>query len=830
MQRIRESIFFVISLFVFTTTQAQYTEVRGRIVDGKTKEPLSYANIYLKGTLTAASADLDGYYYLRTMEKSDSVIVTYLGYPRRAIAIKRGKSQELNIEMGSDQVQLREVVIKAGKKKRFVDTTANYVYHQVVAHKKENRADNFENYRFEQYDKLNVGLVNPRNKFLKWHIFDPFRFVFENKDTLEDGQVFIRGLLQESIADVYYRRKPRTFRKFIKAQQITGVNNTSITRLADYTFEEVNCYDDLFVIAGKSFVGPFAPTALVTYQFFITDTQKIEGRTTYKLHFVGRSKVDLALKGYAWIDSAKWAIQKIYFRPNEHANLNFIKDYSIAQHFRLIGDTAWIMNGEELTTEGTLFKSKKMQMAIMVEKHFDRRNFQFNVAIPDTVFKRVDEITLAPDAREKSREYWDSARFTPISKYEQTVIYNNDTIPKVPAYKRWYWTLKLVTTAYFQAGPVEFGRFYKFVSRNNVEGWRLRLGFRTNEFMSRKFQILGYGAYGLGDKDFKYQLSANINLPTKNERWAQLMLNYQYDLQVLGQLNPLLTFDNILTLARKRSLTKIMKIRQWNVALEKDWTRDFSTTFTIGNRTFYDIPGVFDFSRLRPDGTSKHIASFNASELTIEARYSYKSQFFRSGFYRYFIKTPMPVLLLKYQMGLIDIDGQHRFYQKAVITVRHRFSWAMGHTNYYLEGGKTFGRTPYPMGFVVAGNYGPFLDVLNYNMTKEFEFVTNQYVCLWFEHHFDGWFLNKIPFVNRLQLREVLYFRGLFGTYDTRNNDLLQPSFRFSQPYPVPYIEAGFGFENIFKLFGVYAMFRCTHRDEPGTTWWGIKIHLNPAF
>jgi hypothetical protein len=44
---------------------------------------------------------------------------------------------------------------------------------------------------------------------------------------------------------------------------------------------------------------------------------KMDGRTTYKLNFVGKSNVDLALQGYAWIDSATWAVKSIELRPNQ---------------------------------------------------------------------------------------------------------------------------------------------------------------------------------------------------------------------------------------------------------------------------------------------------------------------------------------------------------------------------------------------------------------------------------------------------------------------------------------------------------------------------------
>lgn len=91
--------FFIVALLLAPNhLLAQVTEVRGKVIDGKTKEPLGYANVRLKGTITGSNADGDGFYILRTVEKTDTLIVSYLGYPTRYIAI-RGRSQELTVEM-----------------------------------------------------------------------------------------------------------------------------------------------------------------------------------------------------------------------------------------------------------------------------------------------------------------------------------------------------------------------------------------------------------------------------------------------------------------------------------------------------------------------------------------------------------------------------------------------------------------------------------------------------------------------------------------------------------------------------------------------------------
>lgn len=818
------------AVFLQLSVFAQTTEIRGRVLDGKTKEPLSYTNVRIKGTITGTTTDEGGFYFLRTPEKSDSIVFSYLGYPTKTIRIQRGATQELNVELGSEDISLNQVIVKAGKRKKYIDTTANFVYAQVRDNRNKNREKNIDSYSLEEYNKSVVGLLNPNAKFLNWKIFKPFRFAFENKDTFEEGKVFLRAIMKEDLVDVYYRKKPEGLRRYTKATQITGVENTSISELANGTFETIDAYDNLFVIAGKSFVGPFAPGALLTYRYFLTDTTKIDDRVSYKLHFVGISKVDLALKGYAWIDSATWGIQSIYFRPNEKSNLNFISDYSISQQFKLVKENTWMLSNEFLQSVGSIFK-RKNAMSVLLQKTYERRNIKLDVPLEDTLFKKSEKEFIAPNARKYSRDYWNENRFIPLNRFEEKVIFIHDTFPKVPAYKRWMWTLKLFTTAYFEAGPVEFGRFYKFASKNNIEGWRLRFGARTNRKFSEKVNLQGYVAYGTRDKDWKHEAVVKIVLPSRNDNWSMLTIYNKYDLNVLGQENPLLTFDNIVTLVRGQLLTRMMKIRETHIDIEQEWARGYSSIMSIDNRTYFQIPGIFDFNTMRPDGKVRNLSKFNTTEFGIDTRLAPKSRYYKAFAYRYFVKNQYPVFLVRYNLGLLDMDdGYIRPYHKLMLTAQQRLSWVLGHTNYELKAAKIFGPAPYPISYVTAGNFGIILDRTNFNMLREFEFVTDQFVSLWIEHHFDGFFLNKIPIINKLRLREVIYFRGLWGSYSGKNASLLFPPSDVRSPSKIPYMEASFGIENIFNMFRVDAMWRLTYRNTPGTPNFMVKIGFTPNF
>jgi hypothetical protein len=836
---------FLLLVFVLCTKvllAQTATEIFGKVTDAANKEPIPYVNVKLYGGVPRmAITDPKGEFRIRTAERVDSIVFSYLGYRPRKIALKRGGVQELNVEMGSDELKLTEITVKAGKKrKRVIDTTANYVFYQVLKHKDQNRANSFGSYKYESYDRFQISLLNPGPKFQNFFLFKPFKFAFENKDTTETGSMYIPGVIKETLSDIYFRSKPRKqIREVVKAEKMTGVDNKSVYGLIHTEFKECDPYDNLYYFARTFFSAPFAPIGTGTYFYYLTDTAKLDGRISYKLHFVGKTKEDLALKGYAWIDSATWAIRYIQFRPNEKANLNFINEYDSKIDFTLVDDKHWIKSREEMNSVGSLFK-KKNKLGMYVQKLTEKRGFEINTELPDSVFSRPDERYVLDSARLHTKEYWDSSRFSPLSKSQKQVFVIADTIKEVPAWKAYQWFGVFFTSAFADAGPISIGRVLNFGSRNNVEGWRVRFGFETRaRFMKRgtpvnnffrTFYYTGYGAYGFKDKDWKYLSLIRINLPTKNDRWNSLEAYYRYDIKIPGQdeSQTLLTFDNIVTLISGRVFSKLMKVREFSVSHEKDWTKDFSTIVGINEKTYYDIPGVSKFAH-EERNVVMPISQFSMTEFLVNARYSYKSVYTAGVFYRYFATTRWPVIQLRYLAGVGTIGRDNFNYHNLQLTFSQRLFSAIGFTNYSFKAAKIFGRVPYTAAYLTQGNLGVLLDKYNYNLLREFEFVSDQYAQLWIEHHFNGFFFNKIPGFNKLKLREVLIFKSLMGSFDDKHKKLLSTPSELSSPSKVPYIELGFGIENIAYLFRVDFLWRATYRNNGGQNW-GVKFILKPSF
>lgn len=114
-----------------------------------------------------------------------------------------------------------------------------------------------------------------------------------------------------------------------------------------------------------------------------------------------------------------------------------------------------------------------------------------------------------------------------------------------------------------------------------------------------------------------------------------------------------------------------------------------------------------------------------------------------------------------------------------------------------------------------------------------FEFVTDQYFSIKHRHYFEGFIFNRIPVVKKLNWRFLTTASMLMGGLSSENmkitapvNNQGVPSINFSSLSHKPYIELGYGIENIFKIFRVDAFHRITYLDKPSARKFGVKFSV----
>ncbi len=112
------------------------------------------------------------------------------------------------------------------------------------------------------------------------------------------------------------------------------------------------------------------------------------------------------------------------------------------------------------------------------------------------------------------------------------------------------------------------------------------------------------------------------------------------------------------------------------------------------------------------------------------------------------------------------------------------------------------------------GNETYAFDPFAFNMMNYQEFVSDTYASLSLEHHFQGFFLNKIPLFRHLKWREIAGVRSLIGSYDAN----LHKDFVFPEGMKGldkrPYTEFSLGLENILKVVRVDAVWRYNYNDQ----------------
>jgi hypothetical protein len=123
------------------------------------------------------------------------------------------------------------------------------------------------------------------------------------------------------------------------------------------------------------------------------------------------------------------------------------------------------------------------------------------------------------------------------------------------------------------------------------------------------------------------------------------------------------------------------------------------------------------------------------------------------------------------------------------------------------------------------------------------EFFTDQYASWDVSYHMNGLLFNRIPLVRKLNWREVITCRGMFGHLSEKNRpDPLNTGVLYRLPYAdgeygnhylksnIPYVEASIGIENIFKVLRVDYVRRFTYNSNPGISKWGIRIQFHVQF
>ncbi len=845
---------FILTLITFGVSilsipaLAQRTIVTGTVRDAVTKETLPYVSITFNDTRIGTQTDIDGNYKISTADNYNKLKFNYVGYDVLYKTITVGQTQKVDILLRSNAQSLNEVTIIAGKKVRYSNKNnpAVELIRQVIENKDKNQPKAYQTVQYKEYEKMLFSMSNISEKFKNRRIFRDYQFLFQEQDSTQlGGKNLLPIYIEEKLSDQYLSFDPSKSKTVILAEKQVEfddrfIDNQGMKAYFDRMYQDINIYDNNISVVSNEFLSPIANSAPTFYKFFITDTLKNQTPHVIELSFTPRTKGDMLFEGKLFITmDGNYAVQKASFGVNKNINLNFVRGLKVDLDFDKNTDSRYYLSKSNLVADFGISKNKGM--GFTGERTVSFKDYKTNITIPDTVFSGK-KIEVLANAKSQSDNFWIQNRLDTISKNQLKIYSNIDTLQRLPSFKR---TIKLVTflfAGYWDLGPYEIGPTNTFYSFNNVEGFRFRVGGRTTPALSKRYYFENYAAYGFKDEKWKFFLSGTYSFTDKSiYKFPQnyIRASFQRDTKIPGQELQFVQEDNFL-LSFKRGVNDMLL---YNDFYRLDYMREFENHFsyTLGFKKWTQSPAGGLLYNSASNGNL--IEKVNTTEFSLGLRYAPNEKFYQGKIYRVPIIDRYPIFNLRYTAGIKGLLGGEYNYHNIMGSVDKRLYMSqLGYSDVTLEGGYIAGKAPFPLLAIHRANQTYAYQINSYNLMNFLEFVSDHYASINIDHNFNGFFLNKIPLLSKLKLREVVSFKAIYGGLRDENNPNVNTNGNFMMPtydngtqrtYSLsekPYMEGSVGLGNIFKVLRVDLVKRFNYLDHPEVSEWGIRARVKLDF
>ncbi len=809
--------FFLLSTF-FALSQ---TKVSGIVVD-ESGSPVAFANVLFKNSTEGTITNDNGRFYLESDTTYSTLVVSFIGYQAIEISLPAKVNYNMEVPLVEESEQLDEVVVYVGRQSK-KNNPAIDILRKIWAKKRINGLRMFEQYKYDKYEKVEFDLNTIDSALMKSKLFKGLEFMFQDLDTSRiTGKTYLPIFLNEVASKVYGDNAMGEEKEDVLGNKNSGFsNNQAITAFIQDLYSDYDIYENYLKFFDKSFTSPLSKTGIDTYNYVLSDSAYIDNKWCYNIIYYPRRKNELTFKGDFWVNDSTYAIKKINLEVTKSANINWVKEIYIEQDFDVVNDSVFLLKRDYMLSDFSLRKKEKSR-GIYGKRTTVYDNYTFNVPRPLEFYKN-EANPFDPRVFNRDSLFWKSSRLETLNKDEKGIYKLLDTLKTVPKFKTYYNIVSILNSGYVEIDKwnLDLGDIYSVFGFNDAEGIRVRGGARTYFGQNDPWRLEGYMAYGFDDRKFKHGFSAKFLLDRKtrlilsggNRRdIEQLGLSLTATNDVLGRS---IASSSVLTVGANDRLTNI-NLSTFNVEVEP--LTNFRIRIGSSFRTLSSaLPDAFNLDYVdptSPTGISSEVEQFDINTILV---YTPGKRTIGYGVERININDNFSTLLLNYTKGIEGFLGSDFDYER--VQFSYTQPWQIGGFGRLLstvEVGKTFGEVPLSLLNVIPGNQTLFSLYNTFPNLDFYEFVTDTYASAHLEHNFNGRLFSRIPFLRKLNLREIVGLRGAWGQLSDENIALNSPTnIPLIAPENQIYWEYSFGVGNIFKILRIDFNFRGNYLDNP---------------
>ena len=854
-------IYIITLLILFATplpAQNSKGEIRiyGSIKDASTNEELPYTSVRIRNTSNGCSSDNNGNFSFYVNALRDTLIISSVGYSEERIPLTPRTKMPIKVKLKPVDYNLKAVTIKPKKEKyRKKDNPAVILARNIIDRRNDNSPKNKPFYSRDRHEKLNVALNN-FSADKSNHFREQFKFLEEYIDTsLISGKPILHISARELIATDYYRKEPKRERQHIKARKRNGIDDMfstgEIEALYEEIFKDVDIFQDNVSLFGSKFVSPLSKLGTTFYRYYIMDTVDIDGEKCIDLAFSPFNAESFGFTGHMFVTAdSTFFVKEVQMNVPHDINMNFIEYMNIKQSFSRLPDGTRMLDDESLVCE---FKILDAVNGFYAHRQVAYRNYRFESNdFAERILDNPSNVVEDDNSMKKEEEYWNANRINEVTEKERSVARMMKELRANPLY---YWMEKGVSFLFTgwipireNEPPIFYGPVNTTISHNELEGWRLRTGAMTSAYLNPHLFGRFFVAYGTGDHRWKYMGEIEYSFKKKKEHPNEfpihsLRLHYESDIFQYGQNYLHTNKDNIFLSIKRKSDNKLGYVKNAEFTYTREFYNHFSYKLTLRNRI--DIAShLIPFERTSTvDGisTSTFVKDVKQSEVELTLRYAPNEKFTQTKWNRHSLLPEHPVFTISHRAGFKGVLGSHFNYQHTEFSFEKRFWFsAFGYTDCTIKAGKVWNKVPFPLLIMPSANLSYTIQDGSYSLMNAMEFFNDEYASWDLTYYMNGLIFNRLPLIRKLNWREVITFKGMYGNLSDKNRpDPSNTGTLFKFPYEndsyhylgsEPYMELGVGIENIFRVLRIDYVRRLTYRDLPGIDKWGVRIRFHIQF
>lgn len=822
------------------------------VMEAQSGDSIPFANAVYRGIKgAAATAGTNGEITLERKE-GETLDISAVGYKLRRIKIDKDTPDTINVKLITDTRKLEEVVVRAKRKRKYSrkDNPAVELMKRVIEAKKRTNLENHDYYQYDKYQKVTMGLNNITPEDLENKKFKDSPWLLNQVEVCRfNNKLILPFSIDETVTQHVYRKEPRDEKDIVLGQTTKGISKLlqtgqAMNTVAKDLFRDIDLYDDQIDLLQKRFPSPIGSTAISFYHFYIDDTLYVNQDKCIRLQFMPANAQDFGFRGelYVLADSSLH-VKKCDMQLPANTGVNFVDAMKIEQEYSKLDDGEWVLTTDNMVVELKLAEILAKGIIIRTTK---LSNYSFE-PISKSLFRGKEKITYDANAKIRDDNFWKDHRADGLTKSESNMDNFIHQMSKSRGFKWIALGARVLLENFIETGSektpskVDLGPVNTVISRNYVDGLRLRASARTTAKLNPHWFMEGYYAYGTKSKKSYYgaTLTYSFNKPEYYPlEWPTRALSFETTSDVMAWSDRFLSHnkDNIFMTVRPSASRQMFFYNRQR--LNFTWETKYGLATTIEVQTEKNEPTAeLSFSHI--DGTN--ISSFRKSEISVSLDFRPGQQFVNSKQNRIEVNLDAPRFVVSHTFGLKNFLGGDYSYNHTEVSAYKRFwlgSW--GHFDARIYAGAEWNKVPFPLLIMPRVNTSYFEHQGSFNMMEDMEFLNDRYAQFNIAWDLEGKIFNRIPLVKRLKWREYVAFKGLWGHLTDKNNPYLlqnandETLFRFQHNTNVmgkdPYLELVVGVHNIFKMFEVDYVRRLTYTNIPGCKKNGIRFGFNFVF